>query len=143
MTTANKMRLGYTNVTPATRSRMQAVRCRNTDPEMRVRRVLHALGYRFRLHRKSLPGTPDIVLPGRRKIILVHGCFWHGHPQCKRAKLPAKNTETWRAKIQENQARDENNIAILREQGWDVMIIWECETRNPSLITDRLRRFLL
>jgi DNA mismatch endonuclease (patch repair protein) len=82
---------GYADVAPATRTRMQEVKRRDTDPEMRVRRALHCMGYRFQLHRKDLPGTPDIVLPGRRKIVFVHGCFWHGHEHCKRATVPVNN----------------------------------------------------
>jgi DNA mismatch endonuclease (patch repair protein) len=133
---------GFEGVTPATRSRMQAVKRRDTGPEMRVRRALHALGYRFRLHRKDLPGTPDIVLPRHRKIILVHGCFWHGHPCCKRATLPVNNAETWRAKIEGNQKRDLRNLTSLREQGWNVLIVWECEVRDSARLANLLRDFL-
>lgn len=136
------MHRDYVDVTPETRTRMQAVRGRDTNPELQVRRTLHALGYRFRLHRKDLPGTPDIVLAGRRKIIFVHGCFWHGHAQCKRARIPINNAEIWRTKIQGNQARDERSIAKLRELGWDVLVIWECETKALALVADRLRQFL-
>jgi DNA mismatch endonuclease (patch repair protein) len=95
----------YIDVSAATRRRMQAVRGEDTTPEMRVRRLLHAMGYRFRLHVKKLPGSPDIVLPKYKKIVLVHGCFWHGHMDCRRSKLPANNSATWRAKIASNQAR--------------------------------------
>ena len=133
---------GYEDVAPTTRTRMQAVKRRDTGPEMRVRRALHALGYRFRLHRKDLPGTPDIVLPSRRKIVLVHGCFWHGHEHCKRATVPVNNAETWRAKIEGNQRRDERNLNALREQGWSVLIIWECEVRDSARLANQLRDFL-
>ena len=136
-------RSGYADVAPATRRRMQAVRGRDTAPEMRVRSILHALGYRYRLYRKDLPGTPDIVLPRYRKIVLVHGCFWHGHEHCKRAKLPINNAETWRAKIEGNRIRDVKNVAALRELGWDVLIVWECEVRGCAQLADRLREFLL
>lgn len=132
----------YANVAPATRSRMQAVRGRDTDPEMRVRRALHAMGYRFRLHRKDLPGTPDVVLPRHGRIILVHGCFWHGHEQCKRATVPANNAATWRAKIEGNRKRDQRSVAALRELGWDVLIVWECEVRDSVRLESRLRDFL-
>lgn len=138
----SKRKAVYADVAPATRRRMQAVRGQDTDPELRVRRVLHALGYRYRLHRKDLPGTPDIVLPRHRKIILVHGCFWHGHEQCKRAKLPAKNADTWKAKIDGNRARDQKNATALQELGWGVLIVWECEVRDPTWIANRLRSFL-
>jgi DNA mismatch endonuclease (patch repair protein) len=121
---------------------MQAVKGRDTEPEMRVRRALHALGYRFRLHRKDLPGTPDVVLPRHRAIVLVHGCFWHGHENCKRATVAVNNAETWRAKIEGNQKRDRRNLSELRELGWEVLIVWECEVRDSIGLTDRLRSFL-
>ncbi len=121
---------------------MQKVRRRDTVPEMRVRRILHGLGYRYRLHRKDLPGTPDIVLPRQMKIILVHGCFWHGHKQCKRARLPIKNADTWRAKIDGNKARDKKSAAALRALGWTVLIVWECEVRDLLHLTNRLGHFL-
>ncbi|UCV21484.1 very short patch repair endonuclease [Ferribacterium limneticum] len=133
----------FVDVTSATRLRMQAVRRHDTAPEMAVRRLLHAMGYRFRLHRKDLPGSPDIVLPGHRKIILVHGCFWHGHERCKRAKSPTKNMETWRIKIEANQMRDAKNVVALRELGWGVLIVWECEVRDQEQLANRLRDFLL
>ncbi|MCF7221606.1 very short patch repair endonuclease [Marilutibacter chinensis] len=121
---------------------MKAVRGRNTEPELRVRRVLHAMGCRFRLHRNDLPGTPDIALPRHRKIVLVHGCFWHGHEGCRRATIPTNNADTWREKIQANQFRDRRNIAELRALGWDVLVVWECETPDPALLGRRLRNFV-
>lgn len=139
---SNIARTGYSDVTLATRRRMQAVHGQDTNPELRVRSVLHALGYRYRLHRKDLLGTPDIVLPRHRKIILVHGCFWHGHEHCMRAKLPAKNADTWQAKIDGNRARDQKNVAALRELGWSVLIVWECEVRDPIWLAIRLLSFL-
>ena len=138
----SKDRAGYTDVTLATRHRMQAVRGQDTAPELRVRCVLHAMGYRYRLHRKDLPGTPDIVLPRHRKIIFVHGCFWHGHEQCKRAKLPTKNAAMWQAKIDGNRVRDQRNIATLRALGWSVLVIWECEVHDPIRIVNCLQSFL-
>jgi len=132
----------YSNVAPATRRRMQAVRGTNTAPEMVVRSLLHQMGYRFRLHRKDLPGSPDIVLPKHRKIVLVHGCFWHGHEECKRAKLPVNNANTWRMKIEKNQARDQRNITELRHHGWDVLIVWECELKEITQVAERLRDFI-
>lgn len=142
MSVAHEAKLAYADVTSATRLRMQAVRRYDTAPEMQVRRVLHAMGYRFRLYRRDLPGSPDIVLPRHRKIVLVHGCFWHGHEQCKRAKCPAKNAETWRAKIDANRIRDMRNVVALRELGWDVLVVWECEVRDQPSLANRLREFL-
>ncbi|WP_175223148.1 MULTISPECIES: very short patch repair endonuclease [Burkholderia] len=133
----------YANVAPATRRRMQAVRGYDTAPEIQVRRMLHAMGHRFRLHRKDLPGSPDVVLPRHRKIVLVHGCFWHGHEGCKRAKLPSNNAASWRAKIENNRSRDQRNVAALLDLGWDVLVIWECELKEPAEVTQRLREFIL
>lgn len=132
----------YVDVTSATRLRMQAVRRYDTAPEMQVRRLLHAMGYRFRLHRKDLPGTPDIVLPRHRKIVLVHGCFWHGHEECKRATRPVNNASTWAAKIEGNRRRDQRNLDALRSLGWDVLVVWECEVKDTTRLEERLHRFL-
>lgn len=132
----------YTQVALETRRRMQAVRGRDTAPELRVRRLLHALGYRFRLHRKDLPGTPDIVLPKHRKVVLVHGCFWHGHNNCKRATRPVNNMSTWTAKIEGNRLRDQRNIDALSALGWDVLVVWECEMRDAIRLEERVRAFL-
>lgn len=132
----------YVRVAPETRRRMLGVRGRDTAPELRVRRLLHAMGYRFRLHRKDLPGTPDVVLPRHRKIVLVHGCFWHGHEECKRATLPANNASTWAAKIEGNRRRDQRNLNALSALGWDVLVVWECEVRNAPCLEERLRAFL-
>ncbi|OIQ97795.1 very short patch repair protein [mine drainage metagenome] len=134
---------GYERVTPATRTRMQAVRRQDTEPEIFVRRMLHGMGYRFRLHRKDLPGTPDIVLPKLKKAVLVHGCFWHGHENCRRAILPKSNAVTWAAKIENNKARDLKQTVALRKLGWDVMVVWECEVKNAAEETrSRLCTFL-
>lgn len=121
---------------------MARVRQRNTKPEMVVRRVLFGLGYRYRLHRKDLPGSPDIVLPGRRKAILVHGCFWHGHVGCRRASIPKSNIEFWTAKITRNKDRDANVIADLSELGWQTLVIWECQVGDDRLLADTLNDFL-
>src|SRR5471032_2063224 len=121
---------------------MRAVRRSNTAPELIVRQQLHALGYRYRLHRKDLPGTPDIVLPRHKKIILVHGCFWHGHDDCRRAKLPTNNAETWRRKIEANKNRDARNISELSSLGWRILVLWECEVADLSSIRERLSQFL-
>lgn len=132
----------YVDVASATRRRMQAVRRYDTAPEMQVRRTLHAMGYRFRLYRKDLPGTPDVVLPRHRKIVLVHGCFWHGHEECKRATRPANNASTWAAKIEGNRRRDQRNLDALSALGWDVLVVWECEVRDATRLKERLRCFL-
>lgn len=134
---------GYEDVAPETRLRMQAVRQFDTAPELVVRKILHGLGYRYRLHLKTLPGTPDIVLPRHKKIVLVHGCFWHGHDQCKRAKKPSKNATTWHFKIEGNKIRDAENIAKLSSLGWKVLVVWECEAKgDPSHVTKLLNEFL-
>jgi len=110
---------------------MRAVRSLDTRPELIVRSLLHILGYRFRLHRKDLPGSPDLVFPSRKKIIFVHGCFWHGHA-CKRGgRQPKTNSDYWQAKIARNRARDSVSLVTLKESGWEVMVVWECQLR-PS-----------
>lgn len=126
-----------------TRSRvMRQVKSRDTRPEMRVRRMLHAMGCRYRLHRRDLPGAPDIVMPGRRRIIFVHGCFWHGH-DCKAGrKRPATHRDYWDAKLRRNRLRDAENLAKLEAMGWRVLIVWECETRDAEALASRLRDFL-
>ena len=118
----------------ATRSRMMAsVRSKNTRPEMRVRKTAHRMGYRYRLHRKDLPGKPDLVFPSRRIALFVHGCFWHGHP-CKRGdRMPATNVDYWREKIARNQHRDTANRLLLRELGWTPVVVWECQTLDDEL----------
>lgn len=120
---------------------MSRIRSKNTKPELAVRSVLHRLGYRFRLHRKDLPGRPDIVLPKHRKIILVQGCFWHGHT-CQLASKPKSNQSYWEAKIETNRARDARNLAALREKGWIVLELWECEVRMQDNLTERLQTFM-
>lgn len=129
-------------LTPERRSAlMRNVKGKNTTPELAVRRMLHRLGFRFRLHRKDLPGKPDIVLPSRRKIVLVHGCYWHGH-DCRYGRLPKSRLEFWGPKIEANRARDARNLAELEEQGWTVLVVWQCETRNPATLEKRLIDFL-
>lgn len=121
---------------------MRAVRSKDTKPEHVVRRLAHGLGYRFRLHRKDLPGRPDLVFPGRRAVILVHGCFWHGHDCSKGQKRPATNQAFWDAKLDGNKERDEKNEAALKEAGWRVLVVWECELRDRDALATRLRTFL-
>jgi len=130
-------------LTVEARSRLMAkVKGRDTKPEKKVRRLLHAMGYRFRLYRKDLPGKPDIVLPRHRKVIFVHGCFWHGHPGCRRASRPTDNAEFWNAKLDANMKRDAVVLQDTRAGGWKPLIVWECETRDLGALEDRLNQFL-
>ncbi len=120
---------------------MAAVTGKDTTPEMRVRRLAHHMGYRYRLHVAELPGRPDLVFPGRRKIIEVRGCFWHRHLGCKRTANPRTRTIFWERKFRDTVARDARNLAMLEQSGWRVLVVWECETTAPELST-RLRLFL-
>ena len=122
--------------------RMKRVKQRDTTPELIVRKVLFSSGYRYRIHRKDLPGSPDIVFPGRRKIIFVNGCFWHGHENCLRASLPKTRLEYWKDRILQNQKRDARAIAALERLGWVVDTIWECQTKDMVSLEERLTRFL-
>ena len=115
---------------------MAAVKDKNTTPELRVRRILHSMGYRFRLHRKDLPGNPDIVLSKYRLCIFVHGCFWHQHPGCKRATFPETRKEFWKKKFQQNKQRDKLSLKELGKQDWNVCIIWECETKKTEMLSE-------
>lgn len=120
-------------VDSATRSRMMAgIRGANTQPEVRLRKALHRLGLRFRLHRAGLPGRPDIVFPGRMAVVLVHGCFWHRHKGCRFATVPATRADFWKGKFDANVERDARNVAALRKLGWRVRIVWECDIRKDT-----------
>lgn len=121
---------------------MRRIRAANTLPEMTVRRLVHAMGFRFRLHVKTLPGRPDLVFSKGRKVILVHGCFWHSHQGCKEAHIPKTRLGYWRPKLERNRRRDLENTSELRQLGWNVLVIWECETAKTGALTKRLRRFL-
>ncbi|WP_034754349.1 very short patch repair endonuclease [Janthinobacterium lividum] len=121
-------------VDSATRSRMMSgIQSKNTKPEMVVRRYLHALGFRYRLHARDLPGSPDLVLPKYRVVIFVHGCFWHQHAGCRFATQPASNVERWKTKFQSNLERDAKNLAALQAAGWHVFVVWECELKREPL----------
>lgn len=120
---------------------MASVRSEDTAAEMTVRRTLHSLGYRYRLHSKDLAGKPDIVLPKHSAIIFVHGCFWHHHRSCGKSKLPKANSEFWQRKILDNARRDKRNIRQLREAGWKVLVVWECEIKQRDM-GNRLVDFL-
>jgi DNA mismatch endonuclease (patch repair protein) len=121
---------------------MRAVKGKDTAPEMAVRRLAHRMGYRYSLHRSDLPGKPDLTFPARRKVIFVHGCFWHGHDCPRGGRLPKENAEYWRAKIGRNRSRDAASVSKLKADGWKVLIIWECQLRSEARVASRLRRFL-
>ena len=121
---------------------MSRIRNRDTTPEMIVRRMAHRLGFRFRLHRKDLPGSPDIVFPRHRAVIMVHGCFWHRHSGCKHASSPQTRVRFWEEKFKGNVVRDRRNETALRELGWRVMVIWECETKDRDAVIKRIAGFL-
>ncbi|WP_084570846.1 very short patch repair endonuclease [Methylosinus sp. PW1] len=132
-------------LTPAERSeRMARVKGRGTAPEMLVRRIVHKLGYRYRLHRRDLPGCPDLAFGNRRKIIFVHGCFWHRHDDstCKLARLPKSRLDFWLPKLEANRARDAKNQERIRAMGWDFLVIWECQLGDKELLKQRIRSFL-
>jgi DNA mismatch endonuclease (patch repair protein) len=122
---------------------MRRVKGRDTTPELKVRRGLTKLGARYRLHRKDLPGNPDIVMAGRRLALFVHGCFWHGHDCARGARVPKQNREYWEAKVGRNRVRDAKSAEALAEQGWRVETIWECELKDAEAMEGRLHRVLL
>lgn len=122
---------------------MAKVRSGNTSPEIAVRRALHGMGFRFRLHKRDLPGSPDIVLPRHRTAIFVHGCFWHSHEGCPRARLPASNVGYWKPKLERNRERDSRALLALNDLGWRVCVIWECEARLSADLPRRLRELLV
>lgn len=121
---------------------MARIRGRDTKPELVVRRAAHGLGYRFRLHRRDLPGSPDLVFPVRQKVVFVHGCYWHRHPRCRLAYTPKSNAAFWTAKFNRNMSRDREAERHLFELGWDVLTVWECETTDHSRLKKLLRDFL-
>ena len=121
---------------------MSRIRGRDTKPELLVRRIAHGLGFRFRLHRRDLPGCPDIVFPRYRAVILVHGCFWHRHPNCRFASSPKTRVEYWTKKFEGNVQRDRRNQLALTDLGWRTMVIWECETKDTKAVAARIESFL-
>ena len=121
---------------------MSRIRGRDTKPELRVRQMLHGSGYRYQLHRRDLPGTPDIVFSKRRKAIFVHGCFWHRHPGCRYAYEPKSRAEFWKSKFESNIRRDEEALTKLKEIGWESMIVWECELKDAQGLKSRLVKFV-
>jgi len=130
------------NLTSEERSKqMRLVRSKDTKPELRVRRLVHGLGYRYRLHRPDLPGKPDLVFPSRRKVIFVHGCFWHGH-KCKLGRLPKSRIDYWRNKIAANRDRDRRTLRRLRKMDWKCLTVWECSLCDEGRLAERITRLL-
>ena len=135
----------HSNASHQTRSEMMSrIRSKDTVPEMLVRRGLHSLGFRFRLHRNDLPGRPDLALPRYRAIIFIHGCFWHAHTGCKNFRIPVTRPEFWTKKLMDNRRRDQTNQQKLKEAGWRVLIVWECATRlySVSTLSDKVAKWL-
>lgn len=130
-------------LSPKERSeRMSRVRSKDTDVEMIVRRLVHKLGFRYRLHSRKLPGNPDLVFASRKKVIFVHGCFWHLHQDCHQYRLPKSRRAFWLPKLEETRRRDLANQTKLREAGWEVLVVWECELRDADLLSKQIIHFL-
>lgn len=128
---------------PAVRRRtMQAVKSKDTAPELMVRRLVHSMGYRFRLHRKDLPGKPDVTFPRRHKTLFIHGCFWHGHNCARGARVPMQNRAYWTKKVARNQERDKTAQASLHTLGWRVLVLWECELKDIRRVGSKVKNFL-
>lgn len=121
---------------------MRAIRSKGMKPELLVRRIAHRMGFRFRLHRKDLPGKPDLAFLGRRKAILVHGCFWHQHPGCRGGRTPSSNRGYWEPKLRRNVERDQRNLQELERMGWRSLVVWECETKDEAAMETHIRGFL-
>ena len=121
---------------------MSSVKQRHTKPEIAVRKILHRHGFRFRLHNKKLPGTPDIVLPKHKAVIFVHGCFWHQHEGCRKSRRPTSNIEFWNEKLDKNIARDNRKELELKKSGWKVLNIWDCEIKDENLLIEKIESFL-
>ncbi|MFH1135482.1 MAG: very short patch repair endonuclease [Pseudomonadota bacterium] len=130
-------------MTPSERSeRMSRIRDKGSAPEMRLRRLVHGLGFRYRLHVKELPGKPDLVFPSRRAVIFMHGCFWHRHEGCKLARLPKSKLDFWATKLEANRQRDLANQGLLAERGWRCLVVWECELNDLELVSLKVKTFL-
>ena len=139
-----KQRMADTLTRVERSERMGRIQNKDTKPEMRIRKIVHGMGYRYRLHKANLPGKPDLVFAGRRKVIFVHGCFWHRHPDpsCSLARLPKSKLDFWIPKLEANRQRDEANVRKLEQAGWDVLTIWECQLRNEKELKIRIQVFL-
>ena len=122
--------------------RMSLIRGKDSSPELKLRRLVHGMGFRYRLHVKDLPGKPDLVFPSRRAVIFMHGCFWHRHPGCKLARMPKSKLDFWRPKLEGNRERDLRNQEMLKKLGWHVLVIWECEMENIEKVSNKVREFL-
>ena len=130
-------------LSPKERSkRMSLIRGKDTSPELKLRQLVHGMGFRYRLHVKDLPGKPDLVFPSKRAIIFMHGCFWHRHPGCKLARMPKSKLDFWGPKLEANRERDIRNQEILKNLGWRVLVIWECEMTNIEKVSQKVRNFL-
>lgn len=121
---------------------MRQIRSQNTAPEVMLRQMLHRCGYRFRLHRKDLPGKPDLVFASRKKVIFVHGCFWHQHPGCREGRVPSSRRDYWAPKLARNQQRDRSAQASLNQQGWEYLVLWECDLKDAGAALKMAQRFL-
>ena len=131
------------NLSPEERSeRMSRIRGKGTNPEMKLRRLVHGMGFRYRLHVSTLPGKPDLVFPGRRTVIFMHGCFWHRHEGCALARLPKSRIDFWKQKLDTNRQRDQRNQELLAEQGWRVLVVWECQLSDTIEVSRIVRDFL-
>ena len=131
------------SLTPSSRSEnMRRIRSKDTKPELLIRSLIYAMGYRYRLHVRDIPGKPDVVFRKRRKAIFVHGCFWHQHPDCRAGRIPNSRREYWVPKLRHNQERDRIHLESLSKMGWNTLVVWECEARNPATLQERLRAFL-
>lgn len=130
-------------LSPRERSeRMSRIKGKHSTPERKLRRLVHGMGFRYRLHAKDLPGKPDLVFRSRRAIIFMHGCFWHRHKDCRLARLPKTRLEFWENKLESNRLRDERNIFLLQELGWSTLVVWECELAEPDKVRRKVQRFL-
>lgn len=121
---------------------MSKIRGKNTRPELIVRKLVYAAGYRYRLHVRKLPGSPDLVFAGRKKVIFVHGCFWHLHDNCKAARIPKTRVEYWSEKLNGNKLRDKRSVVALHQEGWGILVIWECELRDLEILRRKICIFL-
>jgi|SRR5215213_976499 len=135
--------VSYDPLNPSQRSeRMKLIRSKNTKVEMKVRRLIHGMGYRYRLHAKALPGSPDLVFPTRKKVIFVHGCFWHQHDNCRHYRMPRSNLEFWLPRLESNRRRDTKTYSQLDHSGWGYLVVWECELKNLDAVASKIQTFL-
>jgi DNA mismatch endonuclease Vsr len=132
----------WPDVSDAVRRTMRANKGKNTNPELAVRSILHSMGYRFRIHVRGLPGTPDVVFPSRRKAVWLHGCFWHAHEECRFATVPKTRADYWVPKLARNRERDAQHVLQLNYMRWESMVVWECEMKDLEAVRSRLRDFL-